>query len=1241
MTRYELSDGKSHKFWAASVEGAELTTNWGRIGTDGQSKTKTLTSPEAADKELAKLIRAKTKKGYALVSESAAAKPAAANTAKAKPAKAKPAKAKTAKAKTAKAKPAKAKPAAGKPAAAEPAAARLNEFSKPSATKRSESSVKPADPVVSNLPDESVANTTGFEKYMPITRGSVRPMKFVTLEAAWRRFCKHMRKLPTPSRSAYDEAFDGLGSALNDLMDGELIPVPEAPDDAGLLMARLAAVTTATYHSTEALLDVALASGGAAFALETVLAATSWRGIRSVSKLERGDRGFDRLIAAPVIRLRSIACGAESEDYEAMLAAAKRFEPVFFGQRAARAVIFPSEPGFFAEVVREMKVVAKGLPTAQNDKERGEQARLKEAIESVARVLLWDATQAEEVQLITQFARCTPTDMLAPIRRLGAKMTPMVMQCATDFEARSWVDKEAEQELAKLLVATPSDEPILWLIAHMDRPSFAQALSSAAKAYPVRVLTLLGPVATGRGKAADITQSLVSQILGLYPSALEVAKTAWDENTRGKVQKLMEDSATAPPADLSSLPKIFTEPRWTQKRAKSVKHKAIELAVLEHPRVFQWPEGARERWLAKPDSRMGVGMFEFGPATEETAGSLLKKWKPKDYYWTDGKEQQLVARYEQDAYPMIRYTLEFHERAAVAAALPFGDVAFAEHVADAYARLKSARKEARAWLLHHPEIALIGLIPALMGSKKKAADNARRAIALLVGAGHGELLLEVAGRYGNEALARAEELSKLDAMDDLPKKIPTLPAWCAGVLAPELKTGGSLPKEALGVLLTMLAISKPGDPYAGVEVAVDFLTTKSLARTSWSLFEAWRLGGMDSKQGWAFHQLGLLGDDDCARKLTPILRKWPGEGGHARAIQGLDILAEIGSDVALMNLYAISQKLKFKGLKKKAAEKVQEVADARGMSKLELADRLVPDFDLDRTGSMTLDFGPRRFEVAFDEQLKPVIRDEAGKIRKSLPKVGAKDDAEKATEASARFKRLKKDVKAVAQMQITRLENVMCEGRTWTQDDFQSFLVDHPLLIHVVRRLIWGVLDGDEVKATFRVAEDNTFADADDETVTLPSGRVGLMHVLQLSEIVAGKWGDFLSDYEVLQPFDQIARTTYALTPAELKTNTIDRVDAHVVPTSDVLKLTKLGWQRGDPQDGGCICWMQRETSAGYFILPLDPGMIVGMPMEFPEQTLGTVQLEKSAWGNGTLPLTNATPTQLSEVIRSLDPLQK
>src|SRR5665647_1296827 len=97
MTRYECNDGGANKFWAVTVSGKTLTTCWGRIGTDGQSKAKGFVQPADAAAEMAKLIREKTSKGYRLARAAAkkakaattraASKPAAKATANARPSK--------------------------------------------------------------------------------------------------------------------------------------------------------------------------------------------------------------------------------------------------------------------------------------------------------------------------------------------------------------------------------------------------------------------------------------------------------------------------------------------------------------------------------------------------------------------------------------------------------------------------------------------------------------------------------------------------------------------------------------------------------------------------------------------------------------------------------------------------------------------------------------------------------------------------------------------------------------------------------------------------------------------------------------------------------------------------------------------------------------------------------------------------------------------------------------------------
>ena len=65
MRRFELVEGKSSKYWEVQAEGCTVTVRFGRMGTNGQTQTKTFADEAAALKEQDKLIRAKTAKGYA------------------------------------------------------------------------------------------------------------------------------------------------------------------------------------------------------------------------------------------------------------------------------------------------------------------------------------------------------------------------------------------------------------------------------------------------------------------------------------------------------------------------------------------------------------------------------------------------------------------------------------------------------------------------------------------------------------------------------------------------------------------------------------------------------------------------------------------------------------------------------------------------------------------------------------------------------------------------------------------------------------------------------------------------------------------------------------------------------------------------------------------------------------------------------------------------------------------------
>lgn len=560
----------------------------------------------------------------------------------------------------------------------------------------------------------------------------------------------------------------------------------------------------------------------------------------------------------------------------------------------------------------------------------------------------------------------------------------------------------------------------------------------------------------------------------------------------------------------------------------------------------------------------------------------------------------------------------------------FAATELAPAVARAFNKLKTLRQDARSWLLKYPQHAITGLLPAALGKTGEAQDNARAALRMLTENGHQPLLQEIARRYNQPEVTDAvNALLALDPLDNHPTKIPTLPTFYQPSLwtRPLLKANAqSLPDSALLHLGEMLRFPQEEALYPGLLQVKDACTTDSLAEFAWDLFTAWQTAGAPSKESWAFTALGVLGNDDTARKLTPLIRAWPGESQHKRATVGLDILAAIGSDIALMQLNGIAQKLKFKALQERAKEKIANIAESRELTVAELEDRLAPDLGLDDNGSLLLDFGPRQFTVSFDETLKPFVRDASGSRLKDLPKPNKSDDELQANNAVNRYKLLKKDARTVAAQQVARLESAMCLRRRWSPENFQLFLVEHPLVRHLTRRLIWGVYSAEnQLLACFRVAEDNSYSTADDDLFTLPEGdiSIGIPHVLEISPTDAAAFGQLFADYELLPPFRQLDRNSYALTEAERNASELTRWAGRKCPSGRVMGLANKGWMRGEPQDGGWIGWMIKPLGRWSLIMEIDEGFAVGMsPAELSaEQLLSKLWLwegkaESYGWGS-------------------------
>ncbi|BBH63481.1 hypothetical protein ACTI_01660 [Actinoplanes sp. OR16] len=442
---------------------------------------------------------------------------------------------------------------------------------------------------------------------------------------------------------------------------------------------------------------------------------------------------------------------------------------------------------------------------------------------------------------------------------------------------------------------------------------------------------------------------------------------------------------------------------------------------------------------------------------------------------------------------------------------------------------------------------------------------------------------------------------KADRGPDLPERLPVLPDWIDPALLPLVRLRASslvLPDSAARDLAMVFAL---GRDFPGATTVREALDDDDLTEFAWALFERWDDAGAEGRQRWVLDTLGWLGDDETARRLTPRLLEWPGESRHARAVAGLDILAEIGTEGALQQLNRVAERSKFKGLRSAAQQKVAAVAAGLGLTGDQLADRLAPDFGL----PVTLDYGPRQFTAVADE-LGLSVTDASGKRLKSLPRPGARDDATLAPAAYKQFTALKKDFRTATTDQVRRLERAMANGREWTPGEFRRFFLDHPVLTRLARRLVWS-----GSAAAFRIAEDGTLAGVDDEPATLAeTDRITVAHPLHLGDDVA-RWSELFADYQIVQPFDQLGREVLVLTAEEAGGAVLTRFAGETVPTGAVVGLENRGWRRDAAQDGGVqpgVLFPLGDDGAAY--LDLTPGIVVGALDILPEQKLGDLTLQ-------------------------------
>ncbi len=392
---------------------------------------------------------------------------------------------------------------------------------------------------------------------------------------------------------------------------------------------------------------------------------------------------------------------------------------------------------------------------------------------------------------------------------------------------------------------------------------------------------------------------------------------------------------------------------------------------------------------------------------------------------------------------------------------------------------------------------------------------------------------------------------------------------------------------------------------------------------------------------------GACCGDAAVGPVQKFLKEWYGHrAAQCKAL--IAMLSGVDRPLAIQYLLSISNRFRTKGIREEAEKYVNLLAERKGWTLDELADRTMPTCGLDEDGKLELNFGPRSFIARVNAELDLVLYDGGGQALKKLPDPRKDDDPELAKAAKKAFSTVKTDLKKFIGLTTTRLYEAMCTERTWPVADWRMYLLGHPLARLLCQRLVWAVMNNGQVTATFRPLDDGSLTDVQDNAVTLPDGaQIRISHSCSLPPESSRAWLTHLADYSIEPLFTQFGRPPYELADGQGRETAVKAFEGHMVEAFKLRGLaTKYGYTRGQAEDGGWFYEYQKsfpglglEVHLGFSGngLPEENRLIALTHLNFERKSAQESPASMTTWGRGAgVPLKDVPQVLLSECVGDL-----
>jgi Domain of unknown function (DUF4132) len=288
--------------------------------------------------------------------------------------------------------------------------------------------------------------------------------------------------------------------------------------------------------------------------------------------------------------------------------------------------------------------------------------------------------------------------------------------------------------------------------------------------------------------------------------------------------------------------------------------------------------------------------------------------------------------------------------------------------------------------------------------------------------------------------------------------------------------------------------------------------------------------------------LGLTNEQEAAKAIADFglacLRKIPMLGAVSQKVgfACVQALGAMDSREAVSQLTRLRARVKYSVARRLIEKALQQAAERNGLSVGELEDISVGHFGLNTDGVAETRMADAKamIRLSDDGRVGVAWRNADGKLLKSAPSYVRKAFTKEVRSVVA----LKKEIEQAYLAQRSRLESLFLSPRNMPAAHWRKYLIDHPLLGFLGRRLIW-VFSNDQGWEWSGLWSGTEVRDSSGKPVELEAdAKVRLWHPLTSETKEVQRWRERVFASGLRQPFRQAFREFYQANEDERQTKT-------------------------------------------------------------------------------------------------------